>query len=208
MQQLVDGYIPWTFWSMRPAAVASVVNEIVLRSRRTVVELGSGASTLLLAGAVRQNGGRLVSVEHDEAFGSALNDMLADYGLSDHASVVHVPLAAAPVPAEPSSDTYRDPASWYDCTRLEEVLPVGIDLLVVDGPPAGEHDDVLMREPAVRALRHKFGPAFSIYLDDVDRAPERETLRLWEDQLQIPFTIIQRISIGMGSTDDGFAPTL
>jgi hypothetical protein len=207
MQQLTTGYIPWTNWSMRPAAIASVVNEILLKPRRTVVELGAGASTLLLAGAVRQSEGQLVSVEHDAGFCASLNRLIAEHDLDKHAAVVHVPLTPLPAPGDALVSDYEIPVLWYDLRRLDQVVPAGVDLLLVDGPPAGEHGNVLIREPAVRAIRHKLGPSFSVYLDDVDRGPEQETLRLWEEQLQISFTVIQRIGIGMGSTDDGFAPT-
>ncbi|MEV6601906.1 class I SAM-dependent methyltransferase [Actinoplanes sp. NPDC051346] len=207
LQPLISQYIPWTSWSMRPAALASVVNDLVLRERRTVVELGAGSSTLVLARAVRLTEGRLVSVEHDAGFAEAMNRRLRAAGLDDRATVRHVPLTAIPA-ASVQAGRHRAPSEWYDLETLRAAVPKNIDLLVVDGPPAGEQADVLVREPAVRVLRDRLAASFSIYLDDAEREPEREILAMWESQLGIPFTIVERISVGVGSTDGGFTPTL
>lgn len=208
LHHLSDGYVPWTFWSMRPAAVASVVNDVILRNRQTVVEIGAGSSTLLLAKAVQLTGGRLFSIEHDADFADSLRRLLKLRGLDSIAKVVQVPLATLPEGFGLAAGDCQAPTTWYDLDQLDAAAPTGIDLLVVDGPPAGAQGDVLIREPAVRALRDKFAPSYSVYLDDLERPPERETLRLWEEQLGIPFTIIERIGLGVGSTDEGFAPTL
>jgi hypothetical protein len=44
LRPLLDagGYLPWSEWALRPAALAAVCNEIVLAGRREIVELGSG----------------------------------------------------------------------------------------------------------------------------------------------------------------------
>ncbi|GGQ38293.1 class I SAM-dependent methyltransferase [Couchioplanes azureus] len=207
LQPLMPRYVPWTSWSMRPAALASVVNDVLLRDRRTVVELGAGSSTMVLARALALTGGSLVSVEHDAAFAAALDRQLHAAGLHERAVVRHVPLTALPAQETPAGSR-RAPRRWYDLDALQAATPHGIDLLVVDGPPAGDLGHVLVREPAVRVLRHKLAASFSVYLDDADREPERETLAMWESQLGIPFTIVERLGLGMGSTDGGFAPTL
>ncbi|OJF13774.1 methyltransferase family protein [Couchioplanes caeruleus] len=207
LQPLIPHYVPWTAWSMRPAALASVVNDVVLRHRRTVVELGAGSSTMVLARAVELTGGRLVAIEHDPGFATALNRQLRSAGLHERAVVRHVPLTALSAEA-PQTGSRRAAEHWYDREALHHATPDGIDLLLVDGPPAGDLGDVLVREPAVRVLRNKLAASFSVYLDDAEREPERETLAMWESQLGIPFTIVERISLGMGSTDGGFAPTL
>ncbi|MFI5490958.1 class I SAM-dependent methyltransferase [Actinoplanes sp. NPDC051859] len=207
LQPLITSYIPWTSWSMRPSAVASVVNDVMLRQRRTVVELGAGSSTLVLARAVQLTEGTLVSIEHDAGFAAALNRQLRAAGLADRAAVHHVPLTPFPAADAPSGGRSA-PTTWYDVEGLRSVTPEGIDLLIVDGPPAGDLGDVLVREPAVRVLRDRFATSYSVFLDDAEREPERETLALWEQQLGIPFLIVDRLTLGVGSTDGGFTPTL
>ncbi|HST38530.1 MAG TPA: hypothetical protein VLK58_03435 [Conexibacter sp.] len=58
LRPLLDtgGYLPWSSGAMRPSALVTICNEIVLGGRRRIVELGSGTSTLLLARLLREQG--------------------------------------------------------------------------------------------------------------------------------------------------------
>jgi hypothetical protein len=65
---------------------------------------------------------------------------------------------------------------------------------------------VLVRAPAIPALRSHLSSDFSIFLDDIDRPAERETLRLWAEEVSITTTIVERIALGIGSSDGGITP--
>ena len=208
LRPLVEGYVPWTTWSMGPAAIVSIVNEIELKRRSTVVELGAGASTLYLARAVANVGGRLVSVEQDPDLAVYLRRLVDREGLSDVASVEQVGLLPLPPAYRVDSAAWSSPDTWYDVDRLRAVCPEGIDVLVVDAPPAGNQDRVLAREPAVNVLCGQFAAEYAIFLDDTDRPAERETLRRWGDRLGIDTQIIERISLGLGRSDGGMIPSL
>ncbi|WP_322768287.1 class I SAM-dependent methyltransferase [Frankia sp. Cr1] len=208
LQPLVKGFVPWTAWSMRPAAIVSIINELELKRRRTVVELGSGASTIFLARAVEGTGGRLVSIEHNHEYANYIRRLISREGLERVAQVETVDLNRY-APVDTGKPAGWDlPEVWYDIDVIRSVCPMGIDMLIVDGPPAGDQGTVLVREPAVGALRDKFNSEFSIFLDDADRLAERETMQCWEEQLGIGMVIVERISLGMGSSDGGIIPTL
>jgi len=215
LQVLARGYVPWTAWSMRPAAIASVVNEIERGRRREVVELGAGASTVFLGHTVRDLGGRLVSVEHDAAHADAVRRVVVREGLDDVVTVEVVPLVPwqPPAPAlgvgdgEEGADWF--PANtWYDAERLCAACPAEIDALVVDGPPAGMHPRTLVREPALDVLRPRLAPDWSLFLDDADRPAEREILRRWSARLGVELSLVERIGLGAGRSGGGFVPTL
>jgi hypothetical protein len=208
LRPLVEGYVPWTTWSMRPSAILTVVNEIELKQRSTVVELGAGASTLYLARAMANVGGRLVSIEQDPELAEFVRRLVARAGLSRVASVEQVGLSPLPPTYRVDSTAWTSPEVWYDIDRLRVVCPVGIDVLVVDAPPGGNQERVLVREPAVNALRGQLAAEYSIFLDDTDRPAERETLRRWGDHLGIATHIVERISLGLGRSDGGFMLTL
>jgi len=208
LRSLVGGYVPWTTWSMRPAAILTIVNEIELKRRSTVVELGAGASTLYLARAVANVGGRLVSIEQEAELAEFVRRLVAREGLSHVASVEQVGLSPLPSACRVDSTAWQSPELWYDIDRLRAVCPEGIDVLVVDAPPGGNQDDVLVREPAVDALSGQFAAEYSVFLDDVDRPAEREILRRWGDRLRIHTPIIERISLGLGRSDGGLIPSL
>jgi hypothetical protein len=208
LRPLVGGFVPWTTWSMRPAAILTIVNEIELQRRSTVVELGAGASTLYLARPVANVGGRLVSIEQDAELAEFVRRLVAREGLSQLASVEHLGLSPLPAAYRVDLAVWQSPELWYDIDRLRVVCPRGIDVLVVDAPPGGNHDDLLVREPAVNALSGQFAAEYSVFLDDVDRPAEREILRRWGDRLAIQTHIIDRISLGLGRSEGGIIPSL
>jgi hypothetical protein len=218
---LARGYVPWTAWSMRPAAVASIVNELQRGRRRTVVELGSGASTVFLGHAVAELGGHVLSVEHDAEYAAHVARLLAREELTGVVTLAVVPLAPWPAPVVPDDGTddvpdddgadevtWRAPESWYDVERLLALCPASVDALVVDGPPAGMHPSTLVREPALGVLRPRLAPDWAVFLDDADRPAERETLRRWSTTLGVELTPIDRITLGAGRAGGGFLPTL
>ena len=214
LQAFTRGYVPWTAWSMRPSAIASIVNELDRGRRRTVVELGAGASTVFLGHALRQLGGTLTSIEHNGEYADHVRRLVAREGLGDVVSVEVVALAPWDATAGEPGDSFgegaawRPPTSWYDADRLREVCPSGIDALVVDGPPAGKHPETLVREPAVPVLAPFLAADYAIFLDDVDRPAERETLRRWSATLGVAVVPVARIGLGVGRTGDGYVPTM
>ena len=173
---------------MRVAGMVAICNDIVLRSRRRVVELGSGTSTVLIARLLEQywpdGGYRHVAVEHDAGWLHWVTDQLAREGLSDRTAVVHAPLV--------SHDLAVDGLLWYDATALAHGLDAclgeePIDLLVVDGPPADTADKVLARYPALPMLAPRLSPGATIVLDDIERPGEQEVVRRWTQQLGLRF---------------------
>lgn len=208
LQPLVEGYVPWTTWSMRPAAILTIVNEITLMGRSTVVELGAGASTLYLARAVADVGGQLVSVEQSTEITNLVRRLLARERLSHVASVEHVGLSPLPPAHRLDAADWASPDRWYDVERLRAACPEGIDVLVVDAPPGGDDERVLVREPAVGALCGQFAASYSVFLDDADRPAEREILRRWGDRLGVDTHVVERIALGLARSDGGIVPTL
>src|SRR3546814_14028485 len=91
---------------------------------RTVVEFGSGVSTLVTAECLRRKGGgSIITNDHHSSFAAETAQRLRALGLeADVRSVPLCPLIAA-----------RNGwgGAWYDT----EELPSRIDLLIVDGPP-------------------------------------------------------------------------
>jgi hypothetical protein len=180
LRPLLDagGYLPWSEGAMRPSGLAEVCNEIVLGSRRRVLELGSGVSTILLARLLRGRGGAVVAVEHDEQWTEWVTDLLAAEGLETVATVIYAPLELASV----------GELSWYSAAGIERALSAGApDLLIVDGPPAYRSEDALARLPAVPVLLERLAPDATIVLDDVVRPGERSVLERWEAETGLVF---------------------
>ena len=114
-----------------------VVNDIFISAKRSVVELGAGWSTFVLASVLKESGGRLVSVEHHEGWHDLIKARLVAEGLADTVDLIRAPLTNG----------------WYGKAGLKDR---GIDTLLVDGPPAKGND--IVREPALPFLFSHLAP--------------------------------------------------
>lgn len=193
LRPLLDAgpYLPWNSGAMRPGGLVEVCNEIVLGDRRRVLELGSGASTLLLARLLAQRGGTLEAVEHDERWAAWVTAQLARESLDAIAGVTHAAL-------EPSPHATGD-LHWYAADPVASVLDRGpFDLLIVDGPPAHEQGQELARFPALGAVTDALTPDAVVILDDIVRPGERAVLDRWEAETPFRFARydVQAIAVG------------
>lgn len=162
-------YLPPTRdWAGSPDFLL-VVAEHTLRARpRTIVECGSGVSTVVLGRCVELNGaGHVYSLDHDAAYAARTRELLAEQSLTPYATVVDAPLVHVELPDWTGS--------WYDTSRLD--VDGKFDALVVDGPPHFASD--LARYPAGPLLFERLAEGGAIIMDDADRGPEREIIERW-----------------------------
>lgn len=192
LRPLLDagGYLPWTEGAMSPAGLATVANEVSLGERRTLAELGSGVSTVVLARLARELGGRIWAVEHHPGWAGWVRRQLERDGLSTCATVVEAELVAC--------DRALGGAPWYELGALRELPADGIDLLLVDGPPGYGEGMSRSRYPALPELRERLAPGALVVLDDADRPGEREIIAAWERDGEWSFDRrdTERIAVG------------
>jgi predicted O-methyltransferase YrrM len=128
----------------------------------TVVELGCGASSLVIARALQKfGGGRLVSYDQHQEFVAATGEWLAGQGVA--ADIRHAPLGPPPG---------GWPGLWYQLSDP----PADIELLVIDGPPWALHPLV---RGAAEALVPRLAADAIILLDDAARPGERLVAQRW-----------------------------
>lgn len=148
-------------WKADTGLLTLVADHIFETKPQLVVEFGAGASTLVLARALQMaGGGRLISFDQHEDFVDATRDWLADYGLK------------ADLRAVPLRPPAKGPGLWYD----HGPLPMGIDLMLIDGPPWSIHP--LTRGNAAILFDH-ISPGGTVMLDDGARPGERTVARRW-----------------------------
>lgn len=181
LRDLTDGYVPWSQSAIRPSALACILNDITINQRRTIVELGAGMSTALIARLISaQPGKTLISFEHDPAWCDFLNGWLEQKGLDRIARVIEAPLAPCPGFA----------GEWYDVEVIRAALQgISIDCLICDGPPAHTQDRALARLPAVPMMGHALAERCAVFLDDAQRHGERRVARTWQRALGTRFRI-------------------
>lgn len=155
-------------WALSPDILLGYVEDILGRRPRTVLECGSGVSTVWAAYALQQLGaGRVVALDHEAEFADKTRGVLADHGLTDVAEVRHAPIT----PLELPDGSWH----WYDTAALKDLHDV--DLVLIDGPPKPTQEQA--RYPALPVLRDLLAPGAVLLLDDAARPDEQAILQRW-----------------------------
>ncbi|MBP2340134.1 tRNA A58 N-methylase Trm61 [Saccharothrix coeruleofusca] len=192
---LMSEYLPSTAHELRPAALAAVVDEVLIGSRTVAVECGCGASSVVLARLLARRGfGHLLSVEHDERTAAFVASQLRREGLGHVARVVHAPLS--PHPAALGSSQWYDPRLVHDEVSGFVERHGLVDLLLVDGPLLGD-----ARYPALPVLSGVLAPGAAILVDDADRPGEQAVLVRWAEEFALRFRTTPRTFLATAVLD-------
>jgi predicted O-methyltransferase YrrM len=186
LQPLLLGYpyLSFTDFAMRPFCLNHIINDISINSRESIIEFGAGISTIVIARLIKKNNlnSRIISVEHVEEWAKVINENLVKENLNDVASVFYAPLKPC--------DLSLDQNLWYDLDLLDKKLKgQRFDMVIIDGPPAWEASKTRARYPAVPYIIDKLKEKFSIYLDDVNRKGEQDTVERWIKQYGMQFRV-------------------
>jgi len=157
-------WLPPGGWALGADALVWLLREIDARGSRTIVELGPGASSVVLGSTTDA---RLVGLEHDQDYFQSLAKQLAANGLETY-ELHHAGLEARSYAGET--------VQWYEAGAID-ALPHEIDVLIVDGPPnfAGGRN----RSPAWPELRSRLPVGALVLVDDTQRDSERAMVAEW-----------------------------
>jgi predicted O-methyltransferase YrrM len=175
--QLFSGFAPRApmpssgGWALNPTGLLEVLSLVERHRPKTVLELGSGVSSVWLAYALEKTGGRLVTIDHEQKYAERTSSLLSLHGLDQIAEV----RIAALRPMSVAGADFR----WYDPDAFADLSEV--DLLVVDGPPGATGP--VARYPALPMLEEKLAASATVVLDDVQRPDEQETIRRWTETI-------------------------
>jgi predicted O-methyltransferase YrrM len=180
-----DGYsqLPWSDWALAPDALARFFCASRLNNWNTIVECGSGVSTILLARDFKARGsGHVYAIEHDERWLTLMRQLLAERDLLSHATLVLAPLRDLQIDGQSFQ--------WYEKSALRTVFELErIDALLVDGPPGDTCG--LARYPALPMFLAQLGANSLVILDDGRRRDEKEIARRWAKRLQVEPVLVE-----------------
>lgn len=177
---------PLRLWVISPDFANLLVGHILRHKPKLLVELGSGASTILSSYCVEKIGvGKIVSFEHIEDFAEASRRGLDEHGLTEYAKVIQGDLTTTTIKGQ----SYQ----WYDTLNMQDLS--NIDLLVVDGPPDGTHK--MARYPALPVLYDRLADNAIILVDDYMRDDEYEMVNLWIEEFDLE--VVQTIDTEKGT---------
>ncbi|ABL84080.1 MULTISPECIES: class I SAM-dependent methyltransferase [unclassified Nocardioides] len=167
------GIPPLGLWTASADLLVALVDRFVETRPATVVEGGSGVSTVVLALAAREHGiaTRIVALEHDPDWADSTRRLLARHGVAEYAEVRVAPLGPTSLP------DHHTP--WYDESALADLSEVG--LVLVDGPPEGTGPRA--RYPMVPLLRDRLARTCTIVVDDTSRPGDADVVDRWRPLL-------------------------
>jgi hypothetical protein len=174
-------------WSIDGITAKCILDTIVERKPRVVLELGGGTSTVLIAAALQATGlseTRHIAVDHLQEFLDATQRNVQLQQLSRDVEYWCCPLL-------PEDDKVAP--QWYGGLP-ERLGSTKIDLLIVDGPPGSLHDQA--RRPALEVLAPYLAPGAVVILDDALRDDELKIVEKWCHD--IPGITVELTSFGKG----------
>ena len=162
-------------WASSPDVLLRLHNHIVKHKPDVIVEFGSGASTLVIADALSQNGiGKLFSIDHSEHYGAQTISELNRNGLQ---TWVDLRVGAL----EPWNEAHLNPKEssnlslWYPKSILQDIE--NVDLIWVDGPPGNICP--YSRYPALPSLSTQLSENIEVWMDDTIRQVEKDICEDW-----------------------------
>ncbi|MEX2601551.1 MAG: class I SAM-dependent methyltransferase [Balneolaceae bacterium] len=159
-------------WSATPELALAITDTIRQNNSKFVLELGSGISTIISGKTLSRSGkGRVLALDHDEAYLKKTQIELEKHGVSHISSLCYTPL----IPVTLKRGTWQ----WYDLSRLPEPIPP-IDLLIVDGPPVKTQK--YSRYPALPQLFDRLAPGAVVIVHDTHRNMESEAITFWMEE--------------------------
>lgn len=137
---------------------------LAVESRQTILECGSGLTTIVIGHVVRGTGARLFSLENDREWHHRMSAEVQRLGL-DATVVLYAPLVS-----------YQS-FDWYEVPP--QLNGVTLDIILCDGPPGSVRGG---RSGAMFVIGDRVSDRCRILVDDVYRAEEREMVNLWLGQ--------------------------
>lgn len=187
----------WTAFSMEPSSIAYLKKIIATFKPRTVLELGSGISTPILARhhatIVDDPTARYVSVDQDASHIAQTKSNVARAGMMDHVHLVRLDLVDV--------DCFGQKTKCYELDAvdlLEALNDSPIDLLIVDGPSAGGKTGVpFARLPTLPWLQDRLAPNALVCLDDALRETEQIAGVCWQHLPGIELLGVRAVGKGL-----------
>lgn len=154
--------LPHSSWSMHPTALVELDALLWRTGPRSIVECGSGLSTVVLARYAMLTGAKVVTLDHDRRFQKDTALLLRQHNLD---GIVDLRLASL----------HGTPP------RYATELPERIDFALIDGPPARLGGRAAML-PSL--LPHLVGD-WTAWLDDYERPEEQAMARDWKAEHKV-----------------------
>lgn len=149
-------------WSLGEDAYTAIVDELRQSGARTLVEFGSGTTTLRFSRDLPD--AQILSIEGDPGFLDETRTNLQAHGGPAKVELTHRPLR-----------WQRHGLAWFR-SYAPGSFPESIDAVLIDGPPIQTRRG---REACLYQVFHQCRTGARFYLDDYQRDAEQSIVRNW-----------------------------
>lgn len=160
-----------TSFTIAPDFAFILIKTIQTKKPVTILELGSGRTTLIAAAYLKQHSlqGKIISVDSDKEYLEQCRYFALLNGVESYIQFVHAPITKQVI----NEKAYN----WYNADMLPKEK---FDVLVIDGPP--EKVGVLSRYPALPLLMQYAAEDAVILADDAGRPDMITTAQHWQKE--------------------------
>lgn len=159
-------------YAASPDILKIMVENFLHKTPKVIVEAGSGLSSIILSELLIANNSDALhfALDHEEKYANITRTKINN----PNSKIIHAPL----------KNYEQHGLKWYDITSLKNVDQ--IDMLLIDGPPALDHQ--YPRYPAFPLLKEKLKKGAIIIADDTNRPEDRETVERWAKEYDCKLT--------------------
>lgn len=165
--------LPFSPFSLNPNTILHLVNDLQVNNRKSVIEFGSGVSTLIMAKFIKSNGlsTKITSIDNNPDWSQYISKELVKHGCDDLVTLVVAPLS--------KQDTGLYIGPWYHSDDVQNAIyKKTFDVVLVDGPSGGTHKEA--RYLALPTVLNVLEENFIVFLDDIRRQDENKILTKWK----------------------------
>jgi len=170
--QAALSHAKFSTWSITKGCAEALYADVARHRSRSIVDFGSGVSTLVFALHAKRTGAKVVSLEADEKWLRVTDKALRAAGLREHVTLLHAPLKDA--------TRHRISRRTY---QFEFAVGAPYDFVFIDGPP-----ESVGRHGTLPSVALHMAPEWHGWLHDGARPGERECVALWTKYLPLKFS--------------------
>ena len=166
---------PSRSWAISPDFACILLRELQAKNPKSICELGSGLSTLIIASFLKERNSDCIfySIDENLEYLEKTKETLIQHGLESFVKLIHAPLKGLTIADVESS--------WYDTETLATLFPLeSLDFLLIDGPAQANSPIKQIRYPALPFFKPYMKKNAIALLDDSDREDETKILNEWK----------------------------
>lgn len=163
-------HLPYGLSALDEVAANIIADQLYTIEPRTILEFGSGTSTYIFADYAAKADAQVVSLEHIEKYRDQTLSLLGPFSK-------YVDLRLCTI----QDQQYIN----------EKDLPLGIDFVLIDGPPAYGGSDHVGREKTFPQIYNYLSSDWHVFLDDAKRDHEKHCLEIWKEKYHFHYEYIE-----------------